>query len=62
MLHGGSLWVANGTDNTLSQIDVATTSSTRTIRVGRFPAALVVAGNTVCVSNAGDNTVSPIDA
>lgn len=60
--HGGSLWVANGTDNTVTEVDVATTSSKRTIRVGRSPAALVVAGNTVWVSNSGDNTVSPIDA
>ena len=61
VLHGGSLWVADGASNTVLEIDVATTSSKRTIRVGRSPAALVVAGNTVWVSNAGDNTISPID-
>ena len=60
-LTAGGLWVANATDNTVSQVDVATLASRRTIRVGPAPVTLAVVGSTVWVANSGDNTISRID-
>ena len=56
--------MTNELDYTVSVIDAATMTVTRTIPVGSLPQAVAVdpATRTVYVTNAGDNTVSVIDA
>jgi DNA-binding beta-propeller fold protein YncE len=57
---GPILWAANASDNTGSQIDVATMATVRTVRVGPSPTVLAADGRTIWVAN-DDNTVSRID-
>ncbi|MEO8517838.1 MAG: ABC transporter substrate-binding protein [Dermatophilaceae bacterium] len=58
---GGSLWVANGSDGTVSRIDPATHAVIQTIEVGAAPEALSVTAGDVWVANFTDNTVSRIN-
>jgi YVTN family beta-propeller protein len=62
VLAGGTLFVANATDNTVSLVDVASMSVRRTVRVGSSPIAFASAGGAVWVANQGDSTISRIDA
>jgi YVTN family beta-propeller protein len=59
----GNVYVANGTDGTVSVIDTATNKVTATIKVGEAPSALAISpdGNRVYVANGGSNTVSVIN-
>ena len=56
----GSVWVANSSDGTVTQID-PTTLDTATIPVGHGPAAIAVNAAGVWVANAGDDTVVRVD-
>lgn len=58
---GGTLFVANATDNTVSVVDVASMSARRTVRVGSSPIAFAAAGGAMWVANQGDSTISRID-
>jgi len=58
---GGSLWVANRSDGTVSRINPATHTVIDTIDVGVAPEALTVAAGSVWVTNFGDDTVSRIN-
>lgn len=58
---GGSLWVADPTKHTVSQLDPTTLAVRRTVRVGLQPAAFALSGNTLWVVNRGDNSLSRID-
>ncbi len=60
VLAGGSLYVSNATDGTVSQVDVATLKTTRVIVVGNGPAPMVVDGNALWVMNTSDSTLSRI--
>ena len=58
----GTVYVTNGSDNTVSVIDAATRTVTATIPVGTNPAGVAAdpAAGTVYVTNAGAGTVSVI--
>jgi len=56
----GSIWIANNSDGTVTQIDPTTLEPT-TIPVGHGPAAIAVNGAGVWVANAGDDTVVRVD-
>jgi YVTN family beta-propeller protein len=58
---GRWLWLANGTGNTVWQIDAATSRVVRRIRVGREPSGIALAAGSVWVANRMDGTVSRID-
>ncbi|MEO8517839.1 MAG: ABC transporter substrate-binding protein [Dermatophilaceae bacterium] len=58
---GGSLWVANRSDGTVSRIDPATHTVIDTIEVGAYPEALTVTAGDVWVANFTDGTVSRIN-
>ncbi len=60
-LTGGTLWVANVTDNTVSVVDVASMSARRTVRVGSYPSSFVAVNGVMWVANQGDSTISRID-
>jgi molecular chaperone DnaK len=59
---GGTLFVANATDNTVSVVDAASMSVRRTLRVGSSPIAFAAAGGAMWVANQGDSTISRIDS
>ena len=59
---GGSVWVANRGDDTVSRVDAATRSVEASIPVGDEPALLSAGGGSVWVANLGDNTLMRIDA
>lgn len=58
----GSLWVANRTDGTVSQINPDTGAVVQTIRVGALPNEITVTGNEVWVVNFGAGSVIRINA
>lgn len=60
-LAGGTLFVANATDNTVSIVDVSSMAARRTVRVGSSPIAFAGAGGAMWVANQGDSTISRID-
>jgi YVTN family beta-propeller protein len=57
----GSLWVANGSDRTVSRIDAQGHRVTQTIEVGASPSAITATNENVWVVNGGDGTVSRIN-
>jgi YVTN family beta-propeller protein len=57
----GSVWVANGLDDTVSRIDPAT-HDVHTIPVGQSPTAIAFGGGSLWVANDQDRTVSRISA
>jgi YVTN family beta-propeller protein len=57
----GSVWVANGSDGTVSRITPRPLAVTATIDVGRDPTAVAVGEGAVWVTNGLDGTVSRID-
>ena len=59
---GGSVWVANRGDDTVSRVDAATRAVEASIPVGDQPALLSAGGGSVWVANLGDNTLMRIDA
>jgi YVTN family beta-propeller protein len=59
---GTHVWVANGGEGTVSEIDASTATVIHTITVGKEPAGISSNGSTVWVANHGDGTVSEIDA
>jgi YVTN family beta-propeller protein len=59
---GGSVWVVNALDDTVTQVDPNTNRPVATIRVGERPQAILATNVTVWVANAGDATVTRIDA
>ena len=59
---GGSVWVANRGDDTVSRVDAATRTVEASIPVGDQPALLSAGGGSVWVANLGDNTLMRIDA
>jgi YVTN family beta-propeller protein len=56
------VWVANAAQGTVSRVDPATNTVTRTIRVGRNPVRLVAGFGSIWVANQTGQTVSRIDA
>ena len=58
---GGSVWVANRFDGTVSRIDPTSDAVTATIAVGSEPVAVAVGEGSVWVANSLDGTVSRID-
>jgi YVTN family beta-propeller protein len=62
LVAGASLWVVNASDNSVSQVDVASGAARRTISVGLTPTAVTLFNGSVWVANPGDNTISRIDA
>jgi YVTN family beta-propeller protein len=59
---GGSVWVTNALDDTVTQIDPKTNRPVATIRVGQRPQGMAVTNGAVWVANGGDATVTRIDA
>jgi peptide/nickel transport system substrate-binding protein len=59
---GGSVWVADGLDGTVSRIDRRASRVVQRIAVGHQPRAVAVGAGSVWVANAGDRTISRIDA
>ena len=59
---GRSLWLSNGTGNTVWQLDAATSRVLRRVRVGREPSGIALAADSLWVANRMDGTVSRIDA
>jgi YVTN family beta-propeller protein len=60
ILAGGSLWVANVSDNTVSQVDTRSLATVRTIHVAGGPSAFA-ADNTGLWVNSSDNMLSRIN-
>ncbi len=58
---GGSAWIANSDDRTVSRIDPATDKVTATIGVGESPEGVAVSQGSVWVANLADGTVARID-
>jgi YVTN family beta-propeller protein len=58
---GGSVWVANATDNTVSRILARTMTRLKPISVGRHPNGVAIGDGAVWVSDEGDQTVMRID-
>ena len=58
---GGSLWVANRSDRSVSRIDPRTRAVTQKIDVGLSPEALAVTAGDVWVANFADGTVTRIN-
>ena len=58
---GTYCWVANSGSNSVSQIEISTSSVINTITVGSNPQGIATNSNYVFVSNYNDNTVSKID-
>lgn len=56
----GRVYVGNGTDNSISVVDVPSLAVVATIPVGKFPFGIAVtpAGDSVYVTNNGDSTIS----
>ncbi|MFP5318017.1 MAG: hypothetical protein ACLGI2_06935 [Acidimicrobiia bacterium] len=59
-LAGGSLWVADGSDDNVAQLDANTGRLQRTIRVGSSPSDVVADAGSLWVVNTGDSTLSRI--
>ena len=57
----GSVWVANGIDNTVSRINPLTDAVVATIPVGGAPDALVLAGGALWVANRLSSTLTKIN-
>jgi DNA-binding beta-propeller fold protein YncE len=57
----GGLWVAIADANVIRRVDPGTLLAGETIRVGRGPAGLTVAGGFVWVANSREGTVSRVD-
>lgn len=57
----GGLWVAIADANVIRRVDPSTLVAGETIRVGRGPAGLTVAGGFVWVANSREGTVSKVD-
>jgi DNA-binding beta-propeller fold protein YncE/predicted Ser/Thr protein kinase len=57
----GGLWVAIADANVIRRLDPRTLAAGETIRVGRGPAGLTVAGGFVWVANSREGTVSKVD-
>ena len=57
---GGSLWVANQSDDTVMRVDPVSRQVTQTFPVGDNPAALVATRDDLWVANLADDTVSRI--
>lgn len=55
-------YVAHGNDSVVSLLDITVFQIARSIRVGKFPVSISVAGNQIYTANFGDNTVSIIDS
>jgi YVTN family beta-propeller protein len=56
-----NVWVANGADGTVTEIDAATTGVVATIPVGALPAAVAAGPKGIWVANSGDDNLSLID-
>ena len=59
---GTHVWVANGGDNTVSELDASTGALVQTIAVGSSPGGISSDGTHVWVANVGANTVGELDA
>jgi YVTN family beta-propeller protein len=61
--NGKKAYVANGSNNTVTPIDLTMNMALTPIHVGSFPVyvAITADGTTVFVTNNGSNTVTPID-
>jgi YVTN family beta-propeller protein len=58
---GGSVWVSNADDGTLTRIDARTNRVVTRVRVGVTPASVALAGGFAWVVNNGEGTVSQVD-
>lgn len=58
---GGSVWVSNADDGTLTRIDARTNQVVARVRVGATPAGVALAGGFAWVVNNGEGTVSQVD-
>ena len=59
---GGSLWVSNQDDGTVSRLDPASRTVTATIPVGGQPGGVGFGDGSLWVANFGDGTVERVDA
>jgi YVTN family beta-propeller protein len=57
----GSVWVVNGSEDSLLRIDPQTNEVVREIPVGQSPSAIAAGGGALWVANTGDGTVSRVD-
>jgi YVTN family beta-propeller protein len=57
----GAVWVANGSDGTVSWINSTTNTVVKTISVGNGPSSVAYGLGKVWVANAADGTISEID-
>lgn len=68
-VQGGSAWVANSADDTLSLLDLTEAKVTAVVPIrwgssrllGSMPGALAISGQTLYVCNGGDNAVCEVD-
>ncbi|MEW6517074.1 MAG: YncE family protein [candidate division FCPU426 bacterium] len=58
---GQEAWVTLKGENAVVVLDTKTLAEKRRVTVGIYPQAILLAGNTVCVANAGSKDVSLID-
>ena len=58
---GSSIWVANGQDGTVSQVDAATHTPASPIQVGAGPTGITLAAGSIWVANSLEQSVSRID-
>ena len=58
---GGSIWVANGADGTVSRIDRGRDQPVKVIPVGETPAALAFGGGSLWVADSDSRTVWQVD-
>jgi DNA-binding beta-propeller fold protein YncE/outer membrane protein OmpA-like peptidoglycan-associated protein len=59
---GTDVWVADDTDNTVSEYDASTSALLQTIPVGDDPVSISSDGEYVWVVNAGDDTITVLNA
>jgi YVTN family beta-propeller protein len=57
----GALWIANETDNTVSQFSPVTNSKVGDVNVGRGPSGVAVGAGAIWVADTGEDAVSRID-
>jgi YVTN family beta-propeller protein len=57
----GSVWVVNGSENSLLRIEPQTNEVVREIPVGESPSAIATGAGALWVTNTGDGTVSRVD-
>jgi YVTN family beta-propeller protein len=57
----GSVWVVNGSEDSLLRIDPQTNAVVREIPVGQSPSAIAAGAGALWVANTGDGTVSRVD-